>query len=70
MDNFKNYLNIVLETLGWQRPEKATQEHLDFLNDIDKAAKTHGYEAVSFGENENNRIVKFSKTTNRLAKSV
>lgn len=60
MEKFRKYVDIVIEGSFWKRPDTITLE-LDFINDIDKVAQKYGYTAVTFGENEDKRIIKFEK---------
>jgi len=61
INNFENYVNILLESVGWKYPTDNSLP-LEFLNDIDKIAQKYGYSAVAFGEHENDRVIKFRKT--------
>jgi hypothetical protein len=60
IEKFHNYADIIIEGSFWKRPDTIVLE-LDFLNDIDKVAKKYGYQAVSYGEHEDKRIIKFEK---------
>jgi hypothetical protein len=60
MEKFNRYVQIVIEGGLWKRPDTIEPE-LDFLNDMDEVAKKYGYEAESFGENGDARIIKFMK---------
>lgn len=60
MEKFRKYVEIVVEGSFWKRPDTITLE-LNFINDIDKVAQKYGYTAITFGENEDKRIIKFEK---------
>ena len=59
-EKFENYVEILLETIHWKKPNNPVPV-LDFLNDIDEVAQKYGYKAESFGEHANRRAVMFEK---------